>query len=170
MIRAFVLAFVCLLALPAAAQTNAQARRAVDAMSAMWRPVASNELNSLPALQTACAGALEEIAAIEAAMPPVISAESLSNVRALRGLLILPGEAQGPATAFFFPSADLPWFASGLGAVTVLSDADALIGIRDAAGHDISLQLGQVSGRPFLRVRSPEGPILAFVGCAPTGR
>ena len=170
MIRALAFAFACLLALPAAAQTNAQARRAVDAMSAMWRPVAAQEMTSPPALQTACAGALEEMAAIEAAMPPVISAESLSNVRALRGLLIVPGQAQGPPTAFFFPSAELPWFASGLGAVTVLSDADALIGVRDAAGGDISLQLGQAGGRPILRVRSPDGPILAFVGCASTRR
>lgn len=170
MIRALVVAFACLFALPAAAQTDAQARRAVAALSAMWRPVAPDALTSLPALQAACGGAIEEMAAIEAAMPPVISVESLSSVRALRGLLIVPGEPEGPATAFFFPSADLPWFASGLAAVTVLSDADALIGVRDAAGHDISLQLGQLGGRAVLRVRSPEGPILTYVGCAPTGR
>jgi hypothetical protein len=160
---------VCFAAAPAAAQTDAQDWRAAHALSAMWRPVASDQPLTPAALETACAGALQEMAAIEAAMPPVISPQSLAPVKAIRGLLIVPGNEDDPASAFFFPSRDLTWFASGLGAVASLSEADGLIGVRDAAGANISFQIGRASDRPILRTRPPGGgPMLTFVGCAST--
>jgi hypothetical protein len=168
MIRALAFAAVCLGALPAMAQTPPDPSRAIEALSAIWRPLAAADLASSEAAQTACSGALEEMAAIDAAMPPVISAESLSRVRALRGFLVITGENE-PGTAFFFPNTEMPWFASGLGAIAVLSEPDGLIGVRDAAGQNHSLQLGRAGGRPVMRIRAPEGAVLTFVGCAASG-
>lgn len=158
------LILACLLAAPAAAQDNAQVARAAHALAANWRPVAGALTEA--SIRTACTGALEEIAAVDAAMPPVLNAQSLARVRSLHGLLIIPA-GEDPAVAYFIPPADLTWFTSGLGAIAVLDEAQGLIGVRDAGGHDIALQLGRAGQRAVLRIRPPQGTLLTFVGCAP---
>lgn len=164
----FVLA--CILAWPAAAQAPAapdpELARASRALAAIWRPLADGLTPA--AIEAACAGAVEEMAAIEAALPPVLTPESLARVRALHGLLIVP-TGETPGEAYFFPPRELAWFASGLGTISVASEAEGFVVIRDAAGREIALQLGRAGRQSLLRVRDPEGTILNFVGCAPVG-
>ncbi len=102
----------------------------------------------------------------QAALPPVLTHASLSRVRALRGFLIVPAD-DAPGGAYFFPSLDLPWFTSGLGAVAVLSESEGFLGVRDASGQDFPLQLGRANGRPILRIQGPDQQIRDFIGCAP---
>jgi len=164
-VRTLIFALACLVAAPAAAQDTADVARASNALSAIWRPV-SGPL-TVASIETACTGAVEEMAAIEAALPPVLTPQSLARVRALRGFLILPSD-DDPAWLYFFPSRDLAWFRSGIGAVAVLDEAQGLLGVRDASGQDIALQLGRAGEHAVLRVRSPDGAPITFVGCAPS--
>jgi hypothetical protein len=164
----FLAALALLLAWPDAAAAQTAEARAIAALSAVWRPVATADLGSAAALEAACAGAIEEIAEVEGLIPTEITSQSLARVRGARGLTIIPGD--DGATAFFFPPGTLPWFASGLGVVAVLDEGQGLLGVRDAARANIGLQLGRAGGRPVLRVRPPEGALLTFVGCAPTSR
>lgn len=165
--RLLLIALFALCALPAAAQTPATAgpelERAAHALGAIWRPLPNA---SEGAAQSACQGAVEEMAAVESALPPILTPESLARVRALRGFLVVPTE--DPHEAYFFPGSDLPWFTSGLGTITVISEAEGFIGVQDAAGLRIPLQLGRHGELAMLRIRSPDGAILDFVGCAAT--
>lgn len=162
MLRVLLIALLCLAPLPASGQADAPDQvRAMRALSAMWRPLAGAQT-----LEAACAGALEEIEAVEAALPPVVSAESLARVRTLRGILVVPTD--DPQVAYFFPDASMPWFTSGMGAVAVVDEAEGFLGLRDAGGRDIALQLGRGGEHAMLRIRNPEGQVLNFVGCAPT--
>jgi hypothetical protein len=168
-IRCALFVLASLLADPANAQTtapSAEVARASRALAAIWRPLSGAITPA--AIETACAGALEELAAVEAALPAVITPDSLARVRALHGLLIIPAET--PAASYFFPPAEYDWFASGLGAITVINEAEGFIAVRDAAGRDIALQLGRAGRRAMLRLRAPEGAVLTLVGCAPTAR
>lgn len=165
--RPILLALACFLCAPAAAAQDVaspELTRAARALAAIWRPAPADLTGA--AVETACAGAVEEMAAVEAALPPVLTAESLARVRGLRGLLVVPLE-DAPGQAYFFPPPDLSWFASGLGAYSVLDEAEGFLAIRDAAGRDIAVQLGRAGRQAVLRVRQPEGPLLSFVGCAP---
>jgi len=165
-IRTLIFALACLVAVPAAAQDTPDVARASNALSAIWRPVTGPL--TVVSIQAACSGAVQEMAAIEAALPPVLTPESLARVRALRGFLILPS-GDDPAWLYFFPSRDLAWFRSGIGAVAVLDEAQGLLGVRDASGQDIALQLGRAGDHAVLRLRQPpDGPMLTFVGCAPS--
>ncbi len=165
MLRSILITLALLAPLPVAAQTASapEATRAARALSAMWRPIAD-----AASVDAACAGALEEIEAVEAALPPVLTPASVARVRALRGLLVVPTD--DPQVAYFFPDAGMAWFTSGLGAITVLDETEGFIGVRDAGGRDIALQLGRAGELALLRVRNPEGEVLNFVGCAPTWR
>lgn len=168
MLRALIFALACLAAAPAAAQTTpaesqAQAARASRALAMLWRPVTA--LNT-EQITRACSGAAEEIEAVESAMPPVLTQESLANVRALWGLLVIPTD--DPAVSYIFPDMSLPWLTPGLGAIGVVSEAEGFIGIRDAAGRDVAVQIGTAGGRGVMRLRNPEGQLLTFVACAPT--
>jgi hypothetical protein len=165
------LLFVVLMGLacvPAAAAQDAagspELARATRALAAIWRPVSGGLTG--PAIDAACAGALEEMAAVEAALPPVLTPESLSRVRALRGLLIVPAEGAA-GQAYFFPPRDLLWLSSGLGAISVVNETEGYLALRDAAGRDFAVQLGRAGRTAVLRIRPPEGEILSFVGCAP---
>ena len=163
-----VLALACLVAAPAAAQTdNAQVARASRSLAAIWRPVTAPLTEA--SIREACAGAVEEIAAVEAAMPSDLTPASMAGVRAPHGLLVIPS-GDDPAWAFFIAPAELSWFTSGLGAITVLDEAQGMIGVRDAARRDIAFQLGRAGQRAVLRIRPPQGTMLTFVGCAPIGR
>lgn len=164
MIRAALFALACIAATPALAQDAAQTERASTALAAIWRP--APETLTQASMRSACAGALEEMAAVESAMPAVLTPTSLERVRSIRGLLIVPS-GDDPAWAFFFPPSNLTWFTSGIGAIAVLDEGQGLIGVRDAAGRDIPFQLGHAGQVPILRIRQPEGGLLSFVGCAP---
>jgi hypothetical protein len=167
MIRTFAaaLAFACLAAAPASAQTgtDTEVSRASHALAALWRPIPALES---AAIEAACGGAVEEIAAVESALPPVLTPESVARVRALHGLLIIPTD--DPAVSYFFPDLTMPWFTSGLGGLTVLDEGEGFIGVTDAGGESIALQLGRAGQRGILRLRAPEGAIVNFVACAPT--
>jgi hypothetical protein len=119
-------------------------------------------------VEQACAGAIEEIEAVEAALPPVLTQQSLAGVHALRGLLVVPTD--DPQVAYFFPDRSMSWFASGMGAIAVINETEGFIGVRDAAGRDIAVQLGRGGQHALLRIRNPQGQVLNFVGCAPTSR
>lgn len=166
MIRTALLALVCATTLPAAAQTSTadpQTVRAARVLSALWRPV---EALQADLIELTCRGAVEEIEAIEAALPPVLTPQSVANVRALRGLLVIPSE--DPGLPYFFPDTSLDWFTSGLGAVGVIDEAEGFLGVRDAGGRDIAIQLGRAGGRGVMRLRTPDDRILILVACAPT--
>lgn len=170
MLRALAVSLVCLVASTAAAQSNGaspELNRASRALSAVWRPISAAP--TAETVQTACAGAVEEMSAVEAALPPVLTPESLARVRSLHGLLIVP-TGDNPAEAYFFPPVELAWFTSGLGAISVLNEGEGFLSLRDASGQTIAIQLGRSAGQPILRLRAPEGAILNFVGCAPVGR
>ncbi len=162
--RFIVFALACLAASTAAAQTPPTAgdvARAMRALSAIWRPI-----TGAASLEAACAGAREELELVDSALPPVLTPESLARVHALHGIVIAP-TGQDPAHAFFFPDGQMSWFASGVGVVTVINEAEGFLAVRDAEGHDIALQLGNAGGRPMLRVRPPGGAApITFVGCA----
>ncbi len=167
MLRAALLALACLAAVPAAAQTPPseieRAASASRALSMLWRPVTTLTPEQIT---RACSGSAEEIEAIEAAMPAVLTPESLANVRALWGLMVVPTD--DPAVSYFFPDMSLGWMASGLGAIGVIDEAEGFIGVRDAAGRDIAVQIGLAGGRGVMRLRNPENQLLTFVACAPT--
>ncbi|MBL8538562.1 MAG: hypothetical protein JNM59_14235 [Hyphomonadaceae bacterium] len=163
---AALVAAIAFLSNPAFAQTSRDDWRAVEALSAMWRPM--QQQPTAAAISDACRGAVEEMVAVEAALPPVITPESLSTVKALRGFLIIPAGDEGPAAVFLFPSPDLGWISSGLAAVAALSEEEGLVGVRDAEGHNLSFQLGRAGDVPMLRARTPDGHMAAFVGCAPS--
>ena len=166
MLRPLLALVVLMLPLTAAAQTaptQPDVAQATRALSAMWRP-----MTGAASVEAACAGALEEIEAVEAALPPVLTQQSLARVRALRGLLIVPTD--DPQVAYFFPDRSMAWFTSGMGAIPLTNEAEGFVGVRDAAGRDIALQLGRGGEHALLRIRNPEGQVLNFVGCAPTSR
>lgn len=163
MIRALFAFALLAVSAPTLAQTPSP-DPAIRALAAIWRPVAADETPDAETVRVACDGATEEMVAIEAALPETITPEALSGIRASRGLLIVPAQESG--RAYFFPGPSTPWFASGLGAVAVLSEAEGMVGVRDAAGRDIALQIGAVGGRPVLRVRGPDRSVQSFVGCA----
>lgn len=166
MLRALALTLACLVALPASAQSvdpTPEVARASRALSFLWRPLPALEA---AALNTACGGAEEEIEAVESALPPVLTPDSLARVRTLHGLLIIPTDQ--PANPYFFPDASMTWFSPGMGGIAVLNEGEGFIGVRDAGGQEFAFQLGSAGGKPILRIRNPQGAILNFVGCAPT--
>ncbi len=165
MIRLLLLALAFVLVVPFAnAQNIAASHRAVDALAALWRPIAAEQAGSAEAVAAACAGAVEESAAIEAALPASLTPEALGRVRSLGGFLVVPVDG-APGGVYFIPPPEMMWFASGFGAVFAVSEADGFLAARDAASRDVALQLGRAGGRPILRIRDPGGAILTFVGC-----
>lgn len=163
---ALVSALACLATAAASAQTTPDVARASRALAAIWRPIAADAAISSSAIEIACVGATDEITAMEALIPAVITTESLARVRGIHGLTIIPAESAD--AAFFFPPRDMMWFASGMGLIAVQDEPQGLLGVRDAAGASIGLQLGRAGATPVLRVRSPQGLLATFVGCAST--
>jgi hypothetical protein len=89
MIRVLIVA-AALAAAPAAAQTpvaTPELTRAQQAIGALWRPVEGTV--TADAIRAACAGAEQELLALDAAMPAELNAESAARVRGLRGLHII---------------------------------------------------------------------------------
>ena len=156
-------ALVCF-AGPAFAQAAPASHRAVDALAAVWRPIAADLIRSAQAVTNACAGAVEESAAVEAALPADLSAEGLARVRSLGALIVVPIDG-APGGVYFIPPPEMAWFASGYGAVLAVSESEGLLVARDAAGRDTALQLGRIGALPVLRIREPGGAIQNMVGC-----
>jgi hypothetical protein len=167
MIRSFAFAIACLAALPASAQTataTPEIARASRALGAIWRPLDGPVTGE--AITTACAGAEQEMQALDAAMPAELSADSAARVRGLRGLHIVLIE-DAPGAAYFFPPLGMDWFTSGLGAFSVIDEGEGFIGVRDAAGLELAFQLGRAGRHPMLRIRKPDGALLTLAGCQP---
>lgn len=160
-------AALVLFALPAAAQHPAaspELTRAADAIGAVWRPV--DGALTAQSIAAACAGAEQEVRALDAAMPAELDAQSAARVRGIRGLHVIP-LADTPGAAYFFPPLAMTWFTPGLGAYSVINEADGFIGVRDAGGQQLAFQVGRAGGRPVLRIRQPDGPVLTLAGCQP---
>ncbi|MEZ5960805.1 MAG: hypothetical protein R3C30_10335 [Hyphomonadaceae bacterium] len=165
--RRALIALFCLLASPAAAQTQQatpEITRAAAAIGAMWRPVDGPLTGE--SIRAACAGAEQEMRALDAAMPAELDDESAARVRGLRGLHIIP-IGRTPGAAYFFPPLNMTWFNSGLGGFSVINEAEGFIGVRDAAGEEFAFQLGRAGGQPMLRIRRPTGEIVTLAGCQP---
>jgi hypothetical protein len=167
MIRAALAALLCLAAAPAAAQTASatpEVTRASNAIGALWRPIEGPI--TAESVRAACAGASEELQALDAAMPSELTPESAARVRGLRGLHVIP-VAERPGAAYFFPPLGMTWFTPGLGAFSVISEAEGFIGIRDAGGQELAFQLGRAGTHPMLRIRKPDQGIVTLAGCQP---
>jgi hypothetical protein len=165
--RRALIALFCLTAWPAAAQTTAatpELTRASNALGAMWRPVEGSITG--PSIQAACAGAEQEMRALDAAIPAELDDDSAARVRGLRGLHIIP-IADTPGAAYFFPPLSMTWFSPGLGGYSVISEAEGFIGIRDATGQEFAFQIGRAGTHPMLRIRRTSGEIVTLAGCQP---
>lgn len=165
--RAALFVLLCLAATAAAAQTpppTPELTRATTALGAMWRPIDGSITGAR--IQAACAGAEQEMQALDAAMPAELTDESATRVRGLRGLHIIP-IAHTPGAAYFFPPLSMTWFNSGLGGFSVINEAEGFIGVRDAGGQEFAFQRGVAGSHPMLRIRRPSGEIVTLVGCVP---
>lgn len=165
--RSLIFVLACLLAAPATAQTAPpEVARASTALAAVWRPVTPPMTQA--SLTAACRGAREEMDAVESALPVELTTESLARVRTFHSLIIVP-TAENPASVFVFGGPDLPWLPSGLGVVSVLSESEGFLALRDAQNHDVALQIGHAGDDRMLRVRTPEtSTFTTFVGCTAT--
>lgn len=166
--RRALIALVCLIALPAAAQTSAPTpdlTRAMNALAAMWRPI--DGPFTVESVRAACSGAEQEMQALDAAMPAELNAESAARVRGLRGLHIVP-IASRPGAAYFFPPLGLTWFTPGLGEYALRDESQGYFDVRDASGQVLAVQRVRAGNLPVLRIHVPGTDQLAtFVGCQP---
>jgi hypothetical protein len=159
-----VLFALCLLLAPAPALAQEEAlAEATTALSANWRPVTAL---TNAAFQSACTGADEEIAAVDAGLPETLSAETLASVRSQQGVLIAPADGE-PGEVFLFAPPSMQWLTSGLARVSVIDASEGFLAIEDAAGTSIALQRGSAGNRPILRIRGPGNEVVNLVGCAP---
>jgi len=166
MIRALPIVLV-LLASPVAAQTptaTPELTRASQAISALWRPLEGPI--TADTIRAACTGAAEELSALDAAMPSDLTPVSAARVRGLRGLHVIP-IADRPGAAYFFPPLGMNWFTPGLGAFSVINEAEGFIGIRDAGGQELAFQVGRAGTHPMLRIRKPDNAVITLAGCQP---
>lgn len=160
-------ALICFCALPAAAQTpgaTPELTRAANAIGAIWRPIDGPITGE--SIRSACAGAEQEMLALDAAMPSELTDESAARVRGLRGLHIIP-IADTPGAAYFFPPLAMAWFNSGLGGFSVINETEGFIGVRDAGGQELAFQIGRAGPHPMLRIRRTSGEIITLAGCQP---
>jgi hypothetical protein len=119
-------------------------------------------------LTASCRGAAEEMDAVESALPAELTTESLARVRTFHSLIIVP-TAENPASAFIFAGPELPWLPSGLAAISVVSEPEGFLAMRDAQDHDVALQIGHAGETRMLRVRTPgTSTLTTFVGCTAT--
>jgi hypothetical protein len=165
--RAVIVALYIVAAGPAAAQTapsTPELTRASNAIGALWRPLEGPI--TAESISAACAGASEELRALDAAMPAELTSESAARVRGLRGLHVIP-IAGRPGAAYFFPPLGMTWFTPGLGAFSVINEAEGFIGIRDASGQELAFQVGRAGTHPMLRIRKPDQSVITLAGCQP---
>lgn len=139
--------------------------RASHALAAMWRPLTGPATEA--GLASACSGATDDMRALDSAMPEELSATALAGLHPAHGIVFVPA-ADDPSDVFIFPSADLTWFASGLGKLVAANEAAGDVSLRDAQGHVIALTIGHAAGHSMMRLNAPAGAPVTYVGCAAT--
>lgn len=154
-------------AAPAKAEDTANAAeiaRASQTLAAIWRPITAT---SQAALAAACAGATDDLAALDAAMPQELNNRTLAAVHVAHGLVFVP-TSENPADTFVFADSSLPWVASGIAVIKSADEDTGEVTLEDAAGTGVHLQLGHVAGQVLMRLNTPGGQSETFAGCAPT--
>ncbi|MBS0385370.1 MAG: hypothetical protein JSS00_08470 [Proteobacteria bacterium] len=139
--------------------------RASHALAAIWRPLAGPATEA--GLTAACNGAVDDMRALDNAMPDQLNAAALAALHPAHGIVFVPA-AEDPSDMFAFPSSDLTWFASGLGKLVAANEGTGEVSLRDAEGHAILITLGHVAGHAMLRLTVPGGDPITYVGCAAT--
>jgi hypothetical protein len=113
----------------------------------MWRPLTGAATEA--GLTAACSGAVEDMRALDRAMPDELSATSLAALHPAHGIVFVPA-ADDPSDIFIFPSADLTWLASGLGKLITANEGSGEVALRDAQDHAVLITLGHVTGHSML--------------------
>ena len=139
--------------------------RASHALAAVWRPLTGSATDA--GLAAACSGAVEDMRALDNAMPDELSATTLATLHPAHGIVFVPA-AEDPSDMFIFPSADLTWFASGLGKLVTANVGTGELSLNDAQGHAVLLTLGHAAGHAMMRLTVPTGDPVTYVGCAAT--
>lgn len=165
---------LALIALPAAAQTantiEHQLAIAARQLAAIWRPLPAGPMTRAR-FTAACQGALEEMQALERRLPEQMDADALAEIRAAQGLIIVPTD-ENPTVLFVFPdNLMLRGLASGLASFRLDPSGPGRLVLRDAAGNNSNVELGNAGGQTLMRIR-PRGSsdVQVFVGCASTIR
>jgi hypothetical protein len=164
------LALTLALATPALAQDDTapnaatQIAHASRSLAAIWRPITTTTQS---ALATACSGASDDLAALDASLPQDLNNRTLAAVHVAHGLVFVP-TSENPADTFVFADTSMAWLASGVGVITSADEDTGEVVLQDAAGASIHLQLGHVAGQLLMRLTTPGGQDLTFAGCAST--
>jgi hypothetical protein len=138
---------------------------ASHALAAMWRPLTGPATEA--GLAAACLGAVDDMRALDAAMPDELSAAALAALHPAHGIVFVPA-ADDPSDVFIFPSAELTWFASGLAKLETANEATGEVALHDAQDHPIRITLGHAAGHSLMRLNVPTGDPVTYVGCAAT--
>jgi hypothetical protein len=138
---------------------------ASHALAAIWRPLTGPATEA--GLTAACSGAVEDMRALDSAMPDELSAASLAGLHPAHGIVFVPA-ADDPSDIFIFPSADLTWMASGLGKLDTANDGTGEVALHDAQQHSLAIVLGRAAGHSMMRLTVPTGAPATYVGCAAT--
>ncbi len=138
---------------------------ASHALAAIWRPLTGPSTEA--GLTAACSGAVEDMRALDSAMPDELSADTLAGLHPAHGIVFVPA-ADDPSDIFIFPSADLTWLGSGLGKLVTANEGTGELTLRDAQQHPVLITLGHVAGHAMMRLTVPTGSPVTYVGCAGT--
>lgn len=141
-----------------------QIAHAAHTLAAIWRPITTTTQS---ALANACAGAPEDLAALDAALPQDLNSRTLAAVHVAHGLVFVP-TSENPADTFIFADTTMSWLAGGAGIITSADEDNGEVVLQDAAGTAIHLQLGHVAGQLLMRLSTPGGQDLTFAGCTST--
>jgi hypothetical protein len=150
---------------PPATAASPDIAHASHALAAIWRPLSGPSTEA--GLTTACSGAVEDMRALDSAMPDELSADSLAGLHPAHGIVFVPA-ADDPSDIFIFPSAELTWLGSGLGKLVTANEGTGEVTLHDAQQHPILITLGHVAGHSMLRLSVPTGHPVSYVGCAAT--
>ncbi|MFT3726921.1 MAG: hypothetical protein QM759_03765 [Terricaulis sp.] len=141
-----------------------QIAHASHTLAAIWRPITATTQSALTA---ACAGASDDLSALDAAMPQDLNNRTLAAVHVAHGLVFVP-TSENPADTFVFADTSMSWLASGVAVIKSANEDTGEVTIEDAAGTSVQLLLGHVAGQVLMRLTTPSGQNLTFAGCAST--
>jgi len=141
-----------------------QIARAAHTLAAIWRPITTT---TQAALTAACAGATDDLNALEAAIPQQLSNTTLATVRVAHGLVFVPTD-ENPAEVFVFPDPSMAWLASGVAVIRSADEETGEVALEDANGQAVHLLLGHVAGQLLMRLATPGGQDITYAGCAST--